>query len=113
MSKSDFTYSVECPSCGGEWDIEVEIISYGHPGTPPSFSYPGDPPEGPELDYTVPNRCPIPEDEQDKDEPCTYAAMDFPKEMYDALEKKLEDNIYEAAEEHIRESSYDPCEDDY
>ena len=30
--------------------VEYNVTYWGHPGTGPSFSHPGDPPEGPEWD---------------------------------------------------------------
>lgn len=37
-----------------ETDVDIEYrYSPGSPGTPPSFSYPGDPPEGPEVEIVA------------------------------------------------------------
>lgn len=49
MSRTVYVY---IPFMGEDFIAEVDYtMTYaGHPGTPPSLSYPGDPPEGPEWD---------------------------------------------------------------
>lgn len=52
MNSSDIEWTLDLGSAG-EVDVLIEYNwSGGHPGTPPSLSYPGDPPEPPEIEFT-------------------------------------------------------------
>jgi hypothetical protein len=49
-------YQFPC-SCGEDVLVELEVTSWGHPGTSASWYYPGDPPEGAEWAVVKPETC--------------------------------------------------------
>ena len=99
MSKD---YSFDCPHCGEENIIEVDVISWGHPGTAPSLSYPGDPPEGVELDFTTPKRC----QNDDMDELCIHREGDDGEDFPAAFLEKFDDKVYEYFNEYDHSPDY-------
>ena len=85
--------------------VEYEVTYKGHPGTRPSMSDPGDPPEGPEWNVTNIILCRG--DSGDEGPPYEVPAG----AMFNVLANltRVDDAIIEA----IQESRYDRYRDDY
>lgn len=81
-------YSFNCPECDHDHLVEVDIHSWGHPGTPASFNYPGDPPEGPEFSFELPKRCEAEDD-------CKYRHEDFPAECESNFDEYVQERLAE------------------
>ena len=97
MSRLEVTATLQLPN---EDDVEVlvdlEIHSWGSPGTGPSWNHPGDPPEGPEYDVLKITR------------------QDNGEELWlEDLPQDIQDKLQESILEDIEEAQSDPDYDDY
>lgn len=85
MSSYDMETTIQLPE---EEDVDVhidfEVENWGSPGSAPSLSYPGDPPEGPEFYVTKVSRL-----DNDTDITDQFEALD------DKARQKVEELVFE------------------
>lgn len=96
-----------------EIEVEVKITSHGHPGTGPSFSGPGDPPEGPEFEIgniTI-TGDPDTVDAQYKAMRAKLEAMGAKPESIVSFDQFFADQIYERITDQANDDDWSDSDD--